>query len=268
MPLFPDSAPPREFRDFACIVSTSVIQSLTVINLMGFTKLFNDIVCSSIWNEDDKTRIVWVTLLALKNGNHVAHTSIGGLAVQARVTVEDCKKAIEKLLSPDDDDRSGVLEGRRIQKVPGGFYIVNGEAYRERRDADDRRAYMAELMRNKRRKEKEAKEAAALADVSNRKQPLSLVSTVSLSEEEEEQSKKREEKSALPSVSVDCSNGFDELQKQYPRLNVAKEFSRARAKAGKEPGRRYFERWLENEQKSLIHGVPPKESGGHMMDDL
>lgn len=120
---------------------------------MGFTKLFEDIVSSSIWNEDDKTRLVWITLLALKKGNHVAHASVGGLAHMARVSVQDCQKAIDKLTAPDPDSRTEDYEGRRIEKVPGGFLILNGELYRQKRDEDDRKAYMAEYMKGYRRKQ-------------------------------------------------------------------------------------------------------------------
>lgn len=55
----------------------------------------------------------------------------------------------------------------------------------------------------------------------------------------------------------DCSDGFEALQKLYPRLDIAQQFSDARAKLGKEPPRRYFEKWLESEQKKLINGTPP-----------
>jgi len=119
---------------------------------MGFTKLFSDIVSSSIWNEDDQTRIVWITLLALKGGDNIARASVGGLAHQARVSLEDCQRAIAKLSGPDPDDRSGQYSGRRIEKVTGGFLILNGQKYVERRDEDYRREYMAEYMREYRKR--------------------------------------------------------------------------------------------------------------------
>ena len=140
---------------------------------MGFTKLFSDIICSSIWNEDDKTRIVWITLLAIKGPNHVARATVGALAHQARVSVEDCRTAIDKLCSPDPDGLDQPHEGRRIMPVEHGWLVLNGEAYRLRRDGEDRKQYMAQYMRDYRRKQ----------SVNNRKQSLAPVSIVSPSDQ-------------------------------------------------------------------------------------
>lgn len=120
---------------------------------VGFTKLFTDIVCSSIWNEDDKTRLVWITLLAIKGANHIARATIGGLAHQARVSVPDCQRAIEKLSSPDPDGLDQEYEGRRIKAVEHGWLILNGEKYKQRRDEDDRREYQKLYHREYRRKQ-------------------------------------------------------------------------------------------------------------------
>jgi hypothetical protein len=148
---------------------------------MGFTKLFSDILCSSVWNEDDKTRIVWITLLALRGPNNVARGSIDGLAHQARVSIEDCEKAVAKLSSPDQYSGDPEFEGRRIEKVPHGWLILNAEKYKMRRDEEDRKEYMALYMRQYRRKQ----------SVNNRKQALA-----SLAQSEKNQSREEEEKSS------------------------------------------------------------------------
>lgn len=121
---------------------------------MGYTKLFNKILASSIWNEDDKTRLVWITMLAMQNERHIVEGSIGGLAHQARVSLEDCQRAIEKLLAPDPDDSSKVAEGRRIEPVSGGWIIINGEAYRKARTEDERKIYHAAYMQKWRKRQK------------------------------------------------------------------------------------------------------------------
>ena len=54
--------------------------------MAGYTKLFNSILMSTIWREDDKTRIVWITLLAMADKNGIAETSIPSLADAARVS--------------------------------------------------------------------------------------------------------------------------------------------------------------------------------------
>lgn len=116
---------------------------MTVVSEMtGYTKLFQDIVASTIWGEDDKTRIVWITMLALKDSQHFVSASVPGLARQANVTLEDCERALEKLEGPDPHSRSREHEGRRIEKTEGGWIILNGEKYRQRMSKDERREYL------------------------------------------------------------------------------------------------------------------------------
>jgi len=120
--------------------------------MSGFTKLAAEITDSSIWNEDDKTRIVWITMLARQGPDSMVRASVGGLAHLARVSREDCEKALEILSSPDPDSRSSFKEGRRIEKVEGGFFIINAGRYRYTRNDDERREYMRQYMRNYREK--------------------------------------------------------------------------------------------------------------------
>ena len=118
----------------------------------GFTKLFNEIITSSIWSEDDKTRIVWVTMLASCDALGVVRASVSGLAHIARVDKPSCERAIEVLSSPDADSRSPEFDGRRISKVDGGWVILNHTKYRNARNADERKSYMANYMREYRAK--------------------------------------------------------------------------------------------------------------------
>ena len=109
----------------------------------GFTKLFGSIVASSIWCEDDKTRIVWVTLLAMANRDGVIEAAVPGLANAARVSVEDCQRALDKFQSPDPYSRSTAHEGRRVERIDGGFRLLNYEFYRRKLSAEERREYKA-----------------------------------------------------------------------------------------------------------------------------
>ena len=91
---------------------------------MGFTKLFSSIVMSSIWSEDDKTRIMWVTMLAMADAQGHVEASVPGLAYTARVSLEDCERALGILSSPDPYSRTKEAEGRRIRVVDGGWSIL------------------------------------------------------------------------------------------------------------------------------------------------
>jgi hypothetical protein len=145
---------------------------------VGYTKLFQKILASSVWNEDLVTKVVWVTLLALKDQHHIVAGSVGGIAHQARVSLEECRVALEKLSAPDPDDTSGIDEGRRIKRVEGvGWLVTNGQMYRESKDEDERRAWMANYMREYRQKQKERKQ-----NVNNGKHALTDVMPVNTSD--------------------------------------------------------------------------------------
>lgn len=104
---------------------------------MSYTKLFSSIVTSTIWTEDDKTRIVWITILAIADKNGEVQASIPGLARLAAVSVEACETAIDKFLSPDKYSRTPDDEGRRIEKIEGGWAILNHLKYREMASRED-----------------------------------------------------------------------------------------------------------------------------------
>ena len=73
----------------------------TFYPMTGFTKLFGSIVASTIWRESKEVKIVWITMLALKNKNHIVEASLPGLADLARVTIDECKEALKVLSKPD-----------------------------------------------------------------------------------------------------------------------------------------------------------------------
>ncbi len=122
--------------------------------LMGYTKLFSEIVMSTVWREKDTTRLVWITMLALRNRHHVVEGSVPGLADCARVSIKACRAALKVLSEPDPDSRSQELDGRRIQDVDGGWFIINGEKYRRKMSEDERREKNAIYQKNHRERKK------------------------------------------------------------------------------------------------------------------
>ena len=105
--------------------------------MAGYTKLFNSILASTIWRANDKTRIVWITLLAMADKDGIAEGSIPGLADMARVSIEDCKSALAELMAPDEYSRTADFEGRRIEPVDGGWLLLNHSKYRAKMSEDD-----------------------------------------------------------------------------------------------------------------------------------
>lgn len=107
----------------------------------GYTKLFNSILASTIWLEDDQTRIVWIAMLAMADKNGVVEAAMPGLANIARVSQKACKAALEKLQGPDPHSRSQEHEGRRIAAIDGGWQVLNHPKYRAKMGQDERREY-------------------------------------------------------------------------------------------------------------------------------
>lgn len=120
------------------------------MNLNGYTKTFGHILTSSIWQEDDKTLRVFLTIMVGKDRGHFFRATIPGLANMAKVTVEECEMALKKLEGPDKYSRTKEHEGRRIKEVDGGWIMLNGEKYRKMLTSDERRAYYREKKQEER----------------------------------------------------------------------------------------------------------------------
>lgn len=97
-----------------------------------YNKLFTKILDSSIWLESDATRIVWMTFLAaMDDDGFVAFASPANVAHRARVSLEAAEAAIAVLEAPDANSSDPENEGRRAERCPGGWYVLNANKYRE-----------------------------------------------------------------------------------------------------------------------------------------
>jgi hypothetical protein len=120
-------------------------------DFMPFAKLDSGIVMSSIWFEPLSTRVLWITMLALKDEYGFVATSRQGLQRAANITKEEFDTAINSLESPDFDSRTPDNEGRRVEKVNGGWIILNNDKYRLHDDTkrEKHRIYMRDYRENK-----------------------------------------------------------------------------------------------------------------------
>lgn len=97
-----------------------------------YNKLFTKILDSSIWLESAPTRLVWLTMIAAMDEDGFAQfASIGNLSHRARVSAKDAEAAIACLEGPDPNSSDPENEGRRIERVPGGWMILNSAKYRD-----------------------------------------------------------------------------------------------------------------------------------------
>jgi hypothetical protein len=97
-----------------------------------YNKLFTRILDSSIWLQPDATRIVWITMLAaMDQDGYARFASIKNLARRAVVSDEAAEIAVTALESPDEDSGNPANDGRRIERVDGGWLVLNAVEHRD-----------------------------------------------------------------------------------------------------------------------------------------
>ena len=120
-----------------------------------FGKLF-----SSMYDGSLATRGPWQALVTfqqfiiLADRTGIVDMTAEAIARRTTVPLEILKLGITALEQPDSDSRSPELDGRRIVRLSDtrewGWQIVNHAKYRRIRSEDERREYMANLMRERR----------------------------------------------------------------------------------------------------------------------
>jgi hypothetical protein len=155
----------------------------------NFVKVYEKILDSSIWGQSSDTRIVWITMLAMSDAEGNVAASIGGIARRAAVSLEAAQSAIQYLESPDEESPEDEYEGRRIERVPGGWVILKRSEYRDKQTQAQQRT--AERVRNHRRAKSEQSNAPALPGSSRNGDvtPCNAVKRPVTPEKEEEKEK-------------------------------------------------------------------------------
>jgi hypothetical protein len=119
-----------------------------------FTPLFSGIVESSIWDEPYHVRVLWVTMLAIKDFDHVVRRNDYQLHKRANISLEECQDALRILSSPDERRQGQPFDGRRVEKVEDGWMVLNGQLYEDQMRDISRRFYKARKAREYRRTKK------------------------------------------------------------------------------------------------------------------
>ncbi len=101
---------------------------------------------SSLWDEPDWLVKIFVTMLALKDSDHIYRGNAYQLSRESRKSETEVLEALKILASPDTRRvEQQAFEGRRIKAVDDGWLVLNGELYRgmvsdEMKKARNRRA--------------------------------------------------------------------------------------------------------------------------------
>lgn len=98
----------------------------------SWTPLWNRIVDSSIWTEPYQVRVLFLTMLALKDRDHVVRYDAFGLARRANMKESEVMEAMKVLMAPDKKRiEPQDFDGRRVEAREDGWLILNGEKYRK-----------------------------------------------------------------------------------------------------------------------------------------
>ncbi len=98
---------------------------------MGFTKLDEGILQSSVMATDPVTFKVWIALLAACESDGIARVAPNFLAAVCHITRDQLAQAIADLEGPDADSRSLERDGRRIERCSGGWLVLNYSRFRD-----------------------------------------------------------------------------------------------------------------------------------------
>lgn len=121
----------------------------------SWSPLWSGIVDSSIWDEPDHVMKVFLTMLALKDHDNIVRFNAYQLAIRARKTELEVLDALKILSSPDNRRvEPQPHDGRRIQAVEDGWFILNAEKYRAMVQDEMRKARLRRAQANFRRKKK------------------------------------------------------------------------------------------------------------------
>lgn len=121
----------------------------TVVIMSGWAPIWSMIVDSSLWEEPDCVCKVFVTMLALKDHDHIVRLDSYKLAKKAHKTEQEVVEALKVLSSPDTRRIAPQeFDGRRIEKVLDGWLILNGEKYKQMMSRIHRLEYQAQWQRD------------------------------------------------------------------------------------------------------------------------
>jgi hypothetical protein len=105
----------------------------------SFVKLSASLLESTLWDEADDIRIVWITLLCMADLHGRIGASVPGIAKRGRVSLDSVERALDKFQKPDKYSRTKDEDGKRVKEISGGWQIINYVTFRDKVDEDGKR---------------------------------------------------------------------------------------------------------------------------------
>lgn len=107
-----------------------------------WTPVWSKLPDSSVWAESKEVKILFITMLALKDRDHIVRYNAFELARKANLSEAEVLEALKVLSSPDTRRLEPQdYDGRRIEKVEDGWLMLNGEKYRRKMQELYRKEY-------------------------------------------------------------------------------------------------------------------------------
>ena len=124
--------------------------------------LWSQVVDSSLWEEKPSVRVLFMTMLALKDADHIVRFDAYKLHKKSHLSPEETIEGLDILSKPDKRRKEfpQEFEGRRIKQVDAGYLILNGQKYRDMVHKFKVRAYKTDWEANKRAKKKSVVKAS------------------------------------------------------------------------------------------------------------
>ncbi len=121
----------------------------------SWAPLFAKIVHSSLWAEPDYVCKIFVTMMAVKDADHIVRHTAYAIGRLSHKTEQEVLKALEILMAPDKSRvEPQPYDGRRVEKVEAGYLILNGQYYEDLMRMENRRVYQAKKAREYRANKK------------------------------------------------------------------------------------------------------------------
>lgn len=132
--------------------------------MQRYTPLFSSILDSSVWDLPLHVRVLWITMLARQDRDHVVRCTTYALARDSRLTMEQVEDGLRILSEPDTVRPGQENEGRRIERVEEGWLVLNGGKYQKEMMRINRREYQRQYAIARRQRLKEDKQAVSEAN--------------------------------------------------------------------------------------------------------
>lgn len=121
-----------------------------------YTCIFKRTLASRVWSLSPSTRCVWLWMKLQADPEGYVNADLAGVAAGANVAAEEARRALEGFCAPDPDaDPDDPHEGRVLERVRGGWLILDHESERELAKVEAHNARNAKYARARRARERE-----------------------------------------------------------------------------------------------------------------